>query len=400
MPRKQVRHQKDIVVVGAGPAGIATAIAAARQGAAVSLLEKTDRLGGTVTNCLIHTLGGLYDSSGKYLNEGMSVELAEKLIRADAKTEKRKIGRVWALSVCPDIFKQVAADWLKEEKNIRIFYESKDLHCKVGNNCIQTLSFTSGNQKVMTLPCSVIDTTGNAELINIVDTSLVVDNAGQAMAGLIYQIRNVDPDILAFPRNVTISQKLRKAAEDLQLPDEFSNAGLDRGVFADEAYVKLSFALRNSSFSRKDLFRKTSEIKIIGDQLIAFLKQFPAFSQAEITQSGTLGIRDGGRFHGEYMLSGSDVRSLKKFTDCACRCAWPIEYWDPKKGIELEYLRTGDFYEIPLRSLKVRNIKNLWAAGKCLSADRIAQASARVVGSCWAMGEAAGNAASGEKNEQ
>jgi len=398
MPKEYDKHQGNIIIVGAGPAGIAAAIAAARKGAKVSLLEKTNILGGTVTNCLIHTLGGLYDSSGKYINEGLSVELAERLIRADTETMKRKIGRVWTLSVRPDVFKKVTENWLKEEKNIRIFYESKELHCKVDNNSIQTVGFVSRNRQITSRPYSAIDTTGNAEFISIVDKKLVIDSSGQAMAGLIYQIRNVNPDILLFPRNIVISRKLRKAAGDGLLPGEFSHAMLDRGVLADEAYLKLSFSLRQSCFSRKDLFRKKNATARIGGQLMAFLKQFPEFSHAEIAQSGTLGIRGGDRLRGEYMLRASDVRRLRKFPDTACRCAWPIEYWDPKKGVKLEYLQTGDFYEIPLRSLKVRDIENCWAAGKCISADRIAQASARVVGSCWAMGETAGNVASEGRN--
>jgi hypothetical protein len=59
----------------------------------------------------------------------------------------------------------------------------------------------------------------------------------------------------------------------------------------------------------------------------------------------------------------------------------------------LEYLPPGTHYEIPMRALKLPGLANYWAAGKCLSADREAQASARWVGACWAMGEAAGKAA-------
>jgi hypothetical protein len=61
--------------------------------------------------------------------------------------------------------------------------------------------------------------------------------------------------------------------------------------------------------------------------------------------------------------------------------------------VSLEYLTQGDYYEIPLRSLKVQGLANVWTAGKCLSADPYAHASARVVGTCWAMGEAVGRAA-------
>ena len=104
---------------------------------------------------------------------------------------------------------------------------------------------------------------------------------------------------------------------------------------------------------------------------------------------------DGGRIAGEYRLTVEDVRSGRRFDDSIGRCAWPIEFWDPHEGVSIEYLPDGSSYEIPLRSLTLRGYANVWAAGKCLSAEPLAQASARVVGTCWAMGEAAGRAAAG-----
>jgi hypothetical protein len=119
----------------------------------------------------------------------------------------------------------------------------------------------------------------------------------------------------------------------------------------------------------------------------------PEFARARVTRTGRLGVRDGGRIRGEYLLTESDVRQGRKFSDAACRCSWPIEYWDPKNGLSLEYLEPGRYYEIPMGSLRVQGWHGLWAAGKCLSADPLAHASARVVGSCWSMGEAVGKAA-------
>ena len=129
------------------------------------------------------------------------------------------------------------------------------------------------------------------------------------------------------------------------------------------------------------------------DELVPFLKRFQSFSEATVTRTGKLGIRGGDRVKGEYCLTEEDVRSGRKFPDPACRCCWPIEYWDPDKGVSIEHLPVDTYYEIPLRSLKVQGIENLWVAGKSFSADIRAQASARVVGSCWSMGEATAKAA-------
>jgi hypothetical protein len=61
--------------------------------------------------------------------------------------------------------------------------------------------------------------------------------------------------------------------------------------------------------------------------------------------------------------------------------------------LTLEYLEDGATYDIPLGALTADGVDNLWVAGKCLSADPRAQASARCVGTCWAMGAAVARAA-------
>src|SRR5262245_26903218 len=109
-----------VVVCGAGAAGMAAAISAARSGAAVCLVEAAPRPGGTVAAALIHTLGGLYDSAGALLNDGLARELVERLTRADAAVRQRKIGRTFVLSVCPEVYRRVVQDWLAEEAGITV----------------------------------------------------------------------------------------------------------------------------------------------------------------------------------------------------------------------------------------------------------------------------------------
>ena len=97
---------------------------------------------------------------------------------------------------------------------------------------------------------------------------------------------------------------------------------------------------------------------------------------------------------GAYILSRADVLEARKFPeDAVVRCAWPIEQWDARGRVHLRYLPAGDHYEIPARSLQSARIKNLFMAGKTISADVDAIASARVMGCCLATGAAAGHLA-------
>ena len=92
---------------------------------------------------------------------------------------------------------------------------------------------------------------------------------------------------------------------------------------------------------------------------------------------------------GEYILTGADVVGAKKFPDAVARCAWPVEQWGADGKTRLRWLPPGEFYEIPARSLRAAKLKNLFMAGKTISADVEAIASARVMGCCLATGEAA-----------
>lgn len=60
---------------------------------------------------------------------------------------------------------------------------------------------------------------------------------------------------------------------------------------------------------------------------------------------------------------------------------------------ETRYLPTGSYYEIPYRCIVPRTIDNLLVSGRCISADHVALSSLRVIGTCFAIAEAAGTAA-------
>ncbi|OAD20123.1 FAD dependent oxidoreductase [Candidatus Thiomargarita nelsonii] len=204
---------------------------------------------------------------------------------------------------------------------------------------------------------------------------------GMALGGFILQLRGISPNALRFPKGVALLRHIRKAVENHELPPECATLWLDTGIYPNEAYAKFNVMPEDYD---------AAQMKAVAKRLLVFLQTLADFSEAFINGYGQLGIRDGGRIKGEYCLTETDIKQGKRFADVACRACWPIEHWHPQKGISLEYLPAGHHYDIPLRSLKVATFTNLWAVGKCLSAEPRAQASARVAGTCWAMGDAVG----------
>lgn len=369
-------HSPLIVIVGAGAAGIACALAAAKKGCKVLLLEQFSKVGGTVAHALIHTLGGLFDDQGEILNEGITNELIDRLKAACPLTVKRRIGKTWTLSVDPGVYLEVVQQWLSEYQLIHQLCHANINHISAQAGRIDTLVFEHDGKSHAVQPYILIDASGHAVVVRDIAADLVKD--GEALAGLIVQLRGVAANTLVFPRGVGLLHNIKKAGESGQLPKECSGLWLDLGVYEDEAYVKF-----NLSESMYDASRMTQ----IARQLVTYLQTLNGFSDAYINTIGALGIRDGGFAQGEYVLTEKDVKQGRQFDDAVCQACWPIEYWHPKNGVQLEYLPAGVRYQIPLRALKVATFKNLYVAGKCFSAEPLALASARVAGTCWAMGE-------------
>ncbi len=122
--------------------------------------------------------------------------------------------------------------------------------------------------------------------------------------------------------------------------------------------------------------------------LVAHLE---AFRDSEIAEfSDEVQARDGTSLAGQYCLTARDVLGAVKFADGVVKSAWPIEFWDQRRGPVYRYLRPGDHYEIPLRCLLSRKYRNLISAGKCISVTGEALASTRVAGTCLSLGEQAG----------
>ena len=149
-----------------------------------------------------------------------------------------------------------------------------------------------------------------------------------------------------------------------------------------------------------DLEPRAVTVKFTGQMeqargLVDFLRTNVAgFEKCQISPAGfTTAQRSGRMIVGRCILTGPDVLSARKFPDAVARCAWPIEQWGADGVARYRYLPADGHYDVPAGCLRAAKIQNLFMAGKTISADRDAIASARVMGCCLATGAAAGNLA-------
>lgn len=366
----------DIAVVGAGAAGITAAISAARAGAKTLLLDVRSSPGGTGGFSGLTSLCGLFDDSGNFLNDGLAREFAEALMerrpptRLDNNSPQRagpeagapiKMGRVWVLPYRPERFRTVSEQLISTTPNLHAKW-----NCPVAEVRMEVGRIVSLNDVAVG---AVIDCSGTAEVAQQIGAeTLATDESTQAPA-VIFPLYNVTRSLATPAEMAQVLLPLARA----DFPPLNLQATMDAGEFTAK------FAGRSEQVP----------------QLISFLRtNVPGFENCETPQEKIAVARRAGRMIvGEHVLTGDEVLSGRKFPDAVARGAWPIEQWDARGVVRFKYLPPGTHYEIPARALRAATVKNLFMAGKSISADADAIASARVMGICLATGAAAGHQA-------
>ena len=387
-----MKTRVDIAVIGSGAAGIAAAVCAARAGCSTLILDVRSAPGGTGGFSGLTTLCGIYDDAGKMLNDGFAREFAEALAKPTPDPSQEgnsfagasnpapllggaggglagllspivpsRMGRVWVLPYRPEKFRSLAEKLISTTPTLRALWNTPLADVVVESGMITRLNGIEVG--------AVIDCSGTAEVARAIgaETS-ATDETTQAPA--------------VIGTLCKVCRKLDSAAEMVQVLLPLARAGFPP--------LNLQATLEPNTFTAKFAGRAEQM-----PQLIAFLRaNVRGFENCETSPDKiTTAHRAGRMIVGQYVLTGEDVLAGRKFPDSVARCAWPIEQWDAKGAVRFQYLPPGTHYEIPARSLRAARIKNLFMAGKTISADVDAIASARVMGCCLATGAAAGNLA-------
>ncbi len=370
----------DLIVLGAGFAGIAAAITAARSGQDILLVEQSHRIGGNVTRGLIHTLAGLYDAAGCVINPGLSEALIQRLAAADPSASKRRIGRAWVFNVNPEIVESVLESWISELKIPLIRRASVSSILRKSDGFMVTGAAVTGAFAIRSR--CLIDATGDAAAISMIRPDAVRRTEPAASPGLIMRLAGCRSGDLTFPRNVQSAQRINVMLRESAISSRVQSIWLDRGLRDDEAYAKINLALPDS----RDGGPSVEEVA--GDCL-CMIRRAMGSDRVALTRCSEICRRSSRHIQGEYRLTPDDMHKNRRFDGRKIRCAWPVEHWDAIHGLSLKYL-AQKHYEIPAACLRIPGLKRTWVAGRCLSADHLAQSSARVAGTCWAMGEMAG----------
>ena len=410
----------DVLVAGAGAAGLCAAVAAAREGARTLLLEKSSMPGGSNTQSLVGPLMGFHAGKTQVVR-GLAQEIVDRLSRKGGTLGHipDPLGVASTITpIEPELLKQVDFELLREERNItlRLHTFVTDAERSEGRIHSVTAAHKGGTERYS---ASVyIDATGDGDLAARAGAAWhegrAEDGLSQPMT-LVMKIGGVDfskvrkameerpdqfvlcPEADQIPY-VAVSgyfEEVRKAREDGLLTFPRDRVLLFEGVRPGEAVVNMSRIIEKSALNAAGLTDAETEGQAQAAEILRFLRErIDGFQEVRLLATGAAGIRESRHIQGAYTLEAGDILRGASFPDAAAVCAFPIDIHDPR-GKELTWVRTeaGQCYDVPYRVMLPRGVDNLLVTGRCVSATHEAAASVRITPTAMALGEAAGIAA-------
>ena len=388
---QSVKKECGVLVVGAGVAGIAAAVAAAREGITAVLVEKNSFPGGGAVMGRHRFICGLYSTGDRMpegtLNEGIVREVVAGLRSlAPSKTALRR-GKVFVLPFLTGDLISVFSSLGAAEDRLEVCYDTRAVSVQTEGGNIVAVTARGFREELDITPGAVVDCSGQGIIIALSGARYRMSPLRRRqLAGYAFTVRGLREadDMLA----VKVPYYLTQAANGKKVPVHLKFTTFAAGDQADEGYLRLNLP----PAGRGDRNKQAKEDAVLAHRYLS--RVVSAFRGSAIADmSDEVVDREGLRLRGEYTLTEDDVLNARKFPDGVVKSAWPIEFWDQGKGPRYGYLNPGEYYEIPLRCLKSIDISNLYCAGRCISASPQALGSIRVMGTCLSLGEEAGRAA-------
>ncbi len=383
----------NVIVAGGGFAGVSAALAAARQGMSVLLIEKAGCLGGAASNCLVMPFMPYFthaDGKKIYLSRGIFAEIVHELQKKNAKATEQMFS---------DEDLKLILNRLLLKDHVDLLFHSYIYDVRKEGERISAVSVVNKSGKQSYEADFFIDATGDADLAVFSGCPVTLGRAGDQLCQpmtLCFRMVNVNLDayyrsrgeIQALYRKFQQEGKLQNPREDI-LTFSFPTAD---GVL----HFNSTRVVKKNPVDAIDLTKAEIEAREQIEELVSFLRtNFDAFKNSSVISSAPdIGIRESRMIDGVYTLTGSDLVNCVKFEDVIAVGNYDIDIHNPEgSGTSHHFFKPGTYYTIPYRSLIPQNVDNLLVAGRCISVDHEAQASVRIMPICSNLGEAAGIAA-------
>lgn len=400
----------DVLVVGGGAAGVAAAITARRRGLSVALVERYGFCGGGAVAGLSGTVCGLYlatdraNARPEQVVFGFADEFCRALESRGGLAAPVRYGKTWTRVHDPLVWRDTADDLLADA-GVEVIYHAVATAALVeGDERIEGAAVWTKQGPLEVRAKVTVDASGDADLVAMAGLGSFIGADGQVQnPTMIFRLQGVDVGrFLAEYGDDTImgeavSAKLRAA--------QAAGAGLPRAKIwlfpttrPGELLCNCTRVTGADGRELNPLLRRDfTEAEIEGRRQVRAYARFfrdnlAGCEHAFVNDTGVqVGIRQSRQVTGVKRLANEDVIAARKFDDGIARSPWPIELHSGARP-KLEWI-LDDYYEVPYGAFVPASGSGLLVAGRCLSAEHEAVASARVTAQCFSYGHAIGHAA-------
>jgi len=392
----QVRGAYDVVVAGSGPAGICAAVAAAREGAKVALVERYGVVGGNLTTGYVGPILGMV---GKGTMRDELVELLgvpeNDMIGVTGRAHDFEMAKIRLMQFV-------------NHPNIDVYLQTTVTDVIKEGDTLKGIIATSGEGQFALLGKVTIDATGDGivsylagattekgredGLMQPVTLEFTIDGVDESKG--VICIGDVDDVMLGDERFLDYCKRLSLEGE---IPERIAAVRLHPTTHSGERQVNTT-QVNGVDMTRVDhIFKADLELREQMLTLIDFFhKHIPGYENCRIISSGTTtGVRETRRVIGDYIITAEEMAAGCRFDDVIVhRAEFIVDIHNPEgSGQAEEHIQYCDPYDLPYRCFTPKGVENLYTAGRCISGTHRAHASYRVMSICMAMGEAVGVAA-------
>ncbi len=389
-----VKYTPDVLVIGGGPAGVAAAVSAARQGANVLLVEEQPSLGGMATSGLVGPFMTVYDRDGEEkIVGGIYDEIVERLKKYSAvippeKTDSPSVYtsfiKRYHRHVTPfdSFYLSIVLDEMVREAGVELLCYTQFADCVTENGKIKYAVFTAHEGMICVSAKIYVDCTGNA---SVAEAAGVPTYKGDEESGI------PQPGTLMFEVGGADDEKFAEFASRPEHPVKVYLTPT-KGRYKVNHYHVYNVDATNG----KSLTDAHSEARHqVLDAYAVLRNKTPGFENAEILQvASVLGIRESRHIEGEYKITVKDVSEGTKFEDRIAVYGFGMDIHNRSEAEKGNFkIEIAEKYYIPYRSLIPKNCDNLLVAGKTISCESQAVGGMRCMPAAMSMGQAAGAAA-------
>jgi glycine/D-amino acid oxidase-like deaminating enzyme len=398
----------DVAVAGGGAAGVAAAVTAARQGLRVVLVERYGFCGGGAVAGMSGTVCGLYAASENPARPeqvvfGFADEFVRLLESRGGLAAPVRYGKTWTRVHDPLVWRE-AADHLLREAGVQVLFHGTVTGALMEGDRVQGLSVFTKQGPLSLKAKMTIDASGDADVLAMAGLPTFVGDDGRVQ----------NPTMIFRLGGVDTARFVRAYGADTIMPEQVSELlrrHHGKGYFLPRAKIWLFTTTRpgellcnctrivgpdgrelNTLVARDFTDAETEGRRQVREYARFFRDHLEGCEQSWVNDTGVqVGVRQTRQGRGTAVLSNQDVIKGAKFADGIARSPWPIELHAGAKP-RVEWL-LDDYYEVPYGCFVPQRGEGLLFAGRCLSAQHEAVASARVTAQCFSYGHAIGHAA-------